>query len=51
MINYAHMYYILCAAASAALDILPANDETAVARILLKEALDEAEDLYIEGHE
>ena len=47
MANYQKMYYILCDSASKALDALPDTPETRPARLLLQEALDEAEELYI----
>ena len=46
MADYQKMYYILCAAASKALDALSGNVEDA-ARIL-EQALAEAEEMYIE---
>ena len=47
MVDYPKMYYILCRAASAALDELPDITETQAARKLLQDALTEAEELYI----
>jgi len=48
MPDYKKMYAILCAAASAALDMLPEAPENAAARFRLQEALYEAEELYME---
>ena len=50
--DYRHMYYILCNAASRALDAMPegGDDSTAAAEILRK-ALEEAEELYIQTTE
>ena len=48
MADYQKMYYILCASASKALDVLPDTPDTQSARLLLQEALDEAEELYID---
>ena len=47
MTDYRKMYYTLCAAASAALDLLPENEETQAGRDVLQTALDEAEEIYI----
>ena len=47
MADYAKMYYILCKAASEALDRLPDIEENREARKLLTEALLEAEEVYI----
>ena len=47
MVDYKKMYYILCRAASDALDVLPYTMETEEARALLQKALLEAEELYI----
>lgn len=47
MTDYQKMYYILCGAASSALDCLPQAQENEKARALLQDALDEAEELYI----
>lgn len=49
MADYQKMYYILCAAANKALDVLPEDAETA--RGILQAALDEAEEKYIETEE
>ena len=49
MTDYKTMYYILCDAASRALDALPADPEAAAA--LLQKALDEAEEKYIDTSE
>ena len=49
MADYKKMYYILCDAASRALDALPADPEAAAK--LLQQALDEAEETYIETSE
>ena len=51
MVDYAKMYYILCAAASEALDALPETPENEAARALLQTALNEAEELYIDSTE
>lgn len=48
MPDYQRMYYTLCAAASHALDILPASSGNAKGCHTLKAALLEAEDIYIE---
>ena len=47
MTDYRKMYYTLCAAASAALDLLPENEENQSGRDVLQKALDEAEEIYI----
>lgn len=47
MVDYQKMYYILCRAASDAIDILPENDDNQEVRQLLQNALLEAEELYI----
>ena len=44
---HAHMYAMLCVAASEAIDLIDAGKHSK-ARSLLEKALDEAEDLYIE---
>lgn len=49
MADYKKMYYILCDAASRALDALPEDPEAAAAA--LQKALDEAEEKYIETAE
>ncbi len=49
MADYQKMYYILCSAASTALDRLPDGQETESVRTLLQTALHEAEELYIES--
>lgn len=49
MPDYQRMYYALCAAASNALDMLPASSGNAEGRHTLKAALLEAEDIYIES--
>ena len=46
MADYQGMYYILCSAASKALDVLPAD--AAEARHILETALSEAEEKYID---
>lgn len=51
MAEYQKMYYILCASASKALDALPDTPETQAARLLLQQALYEAEELYIDSAE
>ena len=47
MVDYQKMYYILCRAASDALDVLPDAEENQAARSLIQEALFEAEEIYI----
>ena len=47
MAEYQKMYYILCDSASRALDALLDVPETQAARLLLEQALYEAEELYI----
>ena len=47
MTDYRKMYYTLCAAASAALDLLPENEENRPGLETLQKALDEAEEIYI----
>ena len=42
------MYHILCAAASEALDELPEEPANAAGREILQNALNEAEDIYVE---
>lgn len=51
MMNYKKLYAILCAAASEALDLLPDTPENAPARWTLVEALNRAEDVYLEQTE
>ena len=48
MPDYQKAYYILCAAASGALEALPDTIENAVGRKLLQDGLYAAEDLYID---
>ena len=48
MPDYEKMYHILCAAASEAIDELDGGDLAGCRRIL-QDALDEAEEAYIEG--
>ena len=48
MPDYQKMYYILCAAASKAMDALPRTSEAADAWNILQQALNEAEELYID---
>ena len=48
MPDYKKMYHILCAAASEALDELPDEPANAAGRKILQNALNEAEDIYIE---
>lgn len=45
---YAKMYNILCAAASEALDRMPRTPENEAAAQILQEALDEAEEVYLD---
>ena len=47
MADYQKMYYILCSAASKAIDLMADTPANYAARRTLLEALDEAEDLYI----
>lgn len=49
MPEYQKMYYILCSAASHALDVLPAVPDNADGRLTLETALLAAEDIYIES--
>ena len=51
MADYQKMYYILCDAASRALDALPKTAENEPVRTLLQKALDETEELYISAPE
>ena len=51
MPDYKKMYAILCAAASEALDALPATEENTAGRALLQQALYEAEELYVSGED
>ena len=46
MADYQKMYYLLCSAASKAIDAPPEE-----ARRLLQNALDEAEEIYLYTHE
>ena len=48
MADYEKMYHILCAASSEAIDALDGGD-LAGCRRLLQDALEEAEEVYIEG--
>ena len=48
MPDYKTMYHILCAAASEALDELPDEPANAAGRETLQNALNKAEDVYIE---
>lgn len=47
--DYQKMYAILCGAASDALDVLPATAETLGGRALLEQALEQAEELYLQA--
>lgn len=49
MADYQKMYYILCEAASKAIDALPGDAQAAMD--ILQNALDEAEEKYIETAE
>ena len=49
MADYQKMYYILCRAVDKALDVLP--DDEGEVRQILQQALDEAEEKYIETAE
>ena len=51
MVDYQKMYYILCRAASDALDALPDTEENQAAKTLIQEALLEAEEIYISASE
>lgn len=51
MADYQKMYYILCSAASKAMDTLPENPENSAGLFILKEALEAAEECYIETDE
>ena len=51
MTDYKKMYYILCDAASRALDALPQPEDPKAAAAALQKALDEAEEKYIETAE
>lgn len=51
MVDYQKMYYILCHAASDALDKLPETKDTQEAQQILQTALLEAEELYIMSEE
>ena len=51
MPDYEKMYALLCAAASDALDVLPETAENAAGRELLRAALEEAEEQYINAEE
>ncbi len=51
MVNYQKMCYILCRAASEALDRLPEENTTREAREMLKAALLEAEEIYLSAEE
>ena len=51
MVDYRKMYYILCKAASEALDKLPETEENKAARDILSAALLEAEEIYITAEE
>ena len=48
MPDYKTMYHVLCAAASEALDELPDEPANAAGRVILQNALNEAEDIYID---
>ena len=49
MTDYKRAYYILCAAASHALDVLPDTPENAAGRTVIQEALLKVEDVCIES--
>lgn len=49
MFPYQKMYAILCCACSDALDLLPDSAETEAVRRMLTEALEEAEELYLQA--
>ena len=49
MADYPKMYAILCAAASEAVDLIEREQAPVRAALLLRKALLQAEDLYIEG--
>ena len=48
MADYAKMYYILCAAASEALDRMPQTEENEAAARILQTALEQAEEVYLD---
>ncbi len=48
---YKKMYAIVCAAASDALDLLPATPDCAPAAARLRQALRQAEELYVSQEE
>lgn len=48
MADYQRMYYILCAAASRALDMLPDTIINSEGRKILQDALIKAENLYLQ---
>ena len=45
--HYQKMYAILCAAASDAIDLLSAPNSTLQAKVLLEQALSQAEEIYL----
>ena len=51
MVDYQKMYYILCRAASDAIDSLPENEDNQEARQMLQAALLEAEEIYVSDSE
>ena len=51
MVDYQKMYYILCRAASDAIDKLPETKDNQEARQLLQAALLEAEEIYVSDSE
>lgn len=51
MVDYQKMYYILCRAASDAIDKLSETEENQEARQLLQAALLEAEEIYVSSSE
>ena len=51
MADYRKMYYAVCAAASKAVDLIPDIPANHMARMVLLEALSEAEDIYLDDEE
>ena len=51
MVDYKKMYHVMCAAASKAVDLMPDIPANNMARMALLEALNEAEDIYIDNEE
>ena len=51
MLDYQKMYYILCRAASGAIDKLPETKDNQEAKQILQAALLEAEEIYVSHSE